>query len=315
MREFERLALGIVRAEPGQRILERAQHQRERRAEFVADVREERRLGAIDLGQRQRTLPLVLISARGRQHGADMARGEFEERAIGGVNPPPRVRPCDEKRSRCLVARNADRDGGDLGDRLLPIAAQWRGTGRGRADHRVALHNRFRQRPRRLVDRVVRNERRRARLDPELRHASQPSLFAQIDEREWYVGCILGQDGYRPAARVIDAQRCVRPLAHAAERAQAALGEHAIGGLDDGVKDAVDPPVLATHWAECEVVVAFLKMARRGSSSSCQTPSPVASTRSNSGAITSQISGHTSRPGRPIAHGCFSPGIALHASL
>ena len=33
-------------------VLERAEHQGQRRAELVADVGEERRLGAVDLGQR-----------------------------------------------------------------------------------------------------------------------------------------------------------------------------------------------------------------------------------------------------------------------
>ena len=41
-----------MRRDSCQRILERPEHQRERRAELVADVGEERGLGAIDLGQR-----------------------------------------------------------------------------------------------------------------------------------------------------------------------------------------------------------------------------------------------------------------------
>ena len=36
----------------GQPVFDRAEHQGQRRAEFVADVAEERRLGAVDLGQR-----------------------------------------------------------------------------------------------------------------------------------------------------------------------------------------------------------------------------------------------------------------------
>ena len=44
----------------GQRLLERSDQQRQRRSEFVLDVREERRLGPIELRQRFRALPLLL---------------------------------------------------------------------------------------------------------------------------------------------------------------------------------------------------------------------------------------------------------------
>ena len=47
-----------------QHVLERTQHQRQRRAEFVADVGEKGRLGAVDLGQRLGAAALLLVRLR-----------------------------------------------------------------------------------------------------------------------------------------------------------------------------------------------------------------------------------------------------------
>jgi hypothetical protein len=50
-----------------QHLLQRPEHQREWRAELVADVAEEGRLGAIDLGQGLRAPALLLVRARAGQ--------------------------------------------------------------------------------------------------------------------------------------------------------------------------------------------------------------------------------------------------------
>ena len=52
----ERVAFGL-----GEHVLQRPEHQGQRRAEFVADVGEERRLGAIDLRQRLGAAALLLV--------------------------------------------------------------------------------------------------------------------------------------------------------------------------------------------------------------------------------------------------------------
>ena len=48
----------------GQKVFERAQHQRERRSKLMADVGEERRLGAVDFGQGLGAAALLFVSAR-----------------------------------------------------------------------------------------------------------------------------------------------------------------------------------------------------------------------------------------------------------
>jgi hypothetical protein len=55
-------------------LLERPEHQCQRRAELVADIGEEKRLGAVDLGQRLGALALLLVGPRVREPGRDLAR-------------------------------------------------------------------------------------------------------------------------------------------------------------------------------------------------------------------------------------------------
>ena len=57
-----------------ERILQRAEHQRQRRAELVADVREERGLGAVDFRQRRGAAPLVFVGASIGDRGGDLRR-------------------------------------------------------------------------------------------------------------------------------------------------------------------------------------------------------------------------------------------------
>ncbi len=68
---------GRLRA--GERVLERAEHQRERRAELVAHVREERGLRAVDLRERLGAPPLLLVGASVGDRGRDLRGDELEE--------------------------------------------------------------------------------------------------------------------------------------------------------------------------------------------------------------------------------------------
>ena len=88
----------------GQRLLERAQHERQRRAELVAHVREERGLGAIELGQRLGPLPIVLGGARVADQAADLGGEQLEPAAVLGVERAPRA---DAQHDRADVAAEA----------------------------------------------------------------------------------------------------------------------------------------------------------------------------------------------------------------
>src|SRR6185437_5515149 len=67
----------------GERIFCGAEYERERRSELVADIREEGRLGAIELRQLLGALGFLLVGAGVRDGGRDLRGEHVEERAIG----------------------------------------------------------------------------------------------------------------------------------------------------------------------------------------------------------------------------------------
>ncbi len=67
---------------PGQRVLNRAQDQGERRAQLVADVAEEGGLRLIQLGQRFGAPAFALEGLRVGDAGGDLTRGEVQKSGI-----------------------------------------------------------------------------------------------------------------------------------------------------------------------------------------------------------------------------------------
>ena len=65
-----------------QRVLERTDHQCQRRAEFVTDIGEEGRLGSIDLGQRLGAAAFLLIGLGVGDGRRDLTRHQPEEASI-----------------------------------------------------------------------------------------------------------------------------------------------------------------------------------------------------------------------------------------
>ena len=106
------LAVGGV----AQRVLGRAEDQRQRRAELVADVGEEVGLRAVELGQRLGPLALGLArahAARGsRRSGRRRARGSRgRPRRAGGTGSAPRRRSRPPARAPARAARSPPRGG------------------------------------------------------------------------------------------------------------------------------------------------------------------------------------------------------------
>ena len=115
------VATAPAAARAGERILERPEHQRQRRAELVADVGEEGRLGAVDLGQRFGAAAFLFVGVRVGQPRRELAHEQRDEAPIGVVDdrnglsaatnsPAGRFCPCwrdrhDERPRRRLVPR------------------------------------------------------------------------------------------------------------------------------------------------------------------------------------------------------------------
>ena len=93
----------------GDLFLERTQHQRERGAEFVADIGEEGGLRAIDLGQRLGALALRLVGARAGEAGGDLRGDQIDEAGIRFVERPIGVDARDEHAGRTRLALLDDR--------------------------------------------------------------------------------------------------------------------------------------------------------------------------------------------------------------
>ena len=111
----------------GQQLFERTQHQRQRRAEFVADVGEEDRLGAIDLGQRLGPAPFLLIGLGIADRGADLAGDQVEEACVARRRTARNgLRPTTSTPVASGLAGRHDRQDGGLPGRLAPGAARQR---------------------------------------------------------------------------------------------------------------------------------------------------------------------------------------------
>ena len=106
MHDGEQLAVrrhDLVRGR-GEDILDRSEHQRQRRAELVAHVAEEGGLGAIELGQDLGAVALLLVRARVRDRRRDARGGQVEEVAVvaGQAEEPTHA---GDQRAHDLCAR------------------------------------------------------------------------------------------------------------------------------------------------------------------------------------------------------------------
>ena len=92
-----------------ERVLRRTEHQRQRRAELVADVAEERRLGAIELRQRLGARLLLFERLGGRDRGADLGRDQREKVPIRIVEQQPLTGAGNQNAQRMVDPLSGDR--------------------------------------------------------------------------------------------------------------------------------------------------------------------------------------------------------------
>ena len=103
-----------------QQILDRAQQQGQRRAEFVTGVREKGGLGPVDLGQCLGPAAFDLIGLGGGETGADLPGDQAEEALIVAVERAIRVDAGDEHPGRARLALVGDRQHDRLAGWLAP---------------------------------------------------------------------------------------------------------------------------------------------------------------------------------------------------
>ena len=107
-------------------VIERAEHEREGRPELVRDVREERCLRPIEIGQLLGAVALRFVGACAGDRGCDLARDQLDERCGRAVDRPVRVEPDDEKSGRFVAALRRKSHHHRVLGRSVPVAAHRR---------------------------------------------------------------------------------------------------------------------------------------------------------------------------------------------
>ncbi len=108
----------------GEHILQRAEHQGQRCAKLMTDVREEGGLRAIDFRQRLGAPALLLIGVGVGETGGDLAGDEIDETEPGLIVAAVRIDAGDQEPGGFVLTLARDRRDHRLHGRLLP-AAGW----------------------------------------------------------------------------------------------------------------------------------------------------------------------------------------------
>jgi hypothetical protein len=115
-----------------QDILERTQHQSERRAELVTGIGKKRGLGAIDLSQRNCTALLALIGAHVRQSSGNLPGQQIDKPSVRIIQRSIRIETDDYHPGRLFPRLLSDRNDDRLSRRDIPVSGrQITKTGRG----------------------------------------------------------------------------------------------------------------------------------------------------------------------------------------
>ncbi len=131
-----------------QHFLERAQHEGERRAEFVADVGEEGGLGAVEFGQRLDPAALLLIGIGAGDRRRDLAGRQLQELPVRIVEQPVGAEAHDQEARPPGLARRRHGDHRRRRGRPVPDATRHR-----RAEHLGQVDEPWRLVRRQIVDR------------------------------------------------------------------------------------------------------------------------------------------------------------------
>ena len=251
----------------GQYFLERAEHQRQRRAKLMAHVGEERGLGAIDFRQRFGAAALLLVGFGVGDGGGDLARDEIHKAGIIVVEQPERIETGDEEAGPAGFAARQDRQDDRAVGALLPCPAGKAGPKRrcqlgNNARLVIVVHRR--QRPHAgLVEREHRRDRGMIAIDP--RRAGEDRAPAarldQVDQRERQIARVGGERPRAALAGLLPAAGVAGRGRELAQQRQLPLADDALGIVSVGAEDAADRAVIGRNRAVGEGVIGLLGIA------------------------------------------------------
>ena len=246
-------AIGRRDLRVGEHLLGGTEQQRERRAELVTHVREERGLRPVQLGERFGAPFLVLVRSRVHHRRRNLPGDELEERRVLLVEAVARAHSRHEHAARTVRDVRRDRHHDACVRRVRPRAG--RNVGEARAEmfddvQRLSLERLANRPSDRIGRRVAEVDRLRAHHTASLRsrHPGEshalPVRVEQVDQGERNVSGVLRQDVRGGGARLLG-----RPRFHDRLRAEVSQCEHTsladdlFGGLGDRRDDAADAPV------------------------------------------------------------------------
>ena len=248
-------------------VLDRPEHQRQRRAEFVADVGKEGGLRPVELRQRLRAPPFLLIGLGVGDRRCDLAGGEAEEAPVVVVEYAKRVQSDHKNGCATGVARRRNRNERGLGRRMRPgpggnIGAEKRFEIRYDA-HALRLQNLADRPGRPAVDgdrlgggRVARRNAAGAR---QLR--ARRVALADVDHRErQVVGVPFERDRASPAG-LAPVARVTRFGGEVPQERELPRADHPLRIFAVGAEDPSDRPVVARDRAIGKCVVGFFRVA------------------------------------------------------
>ena len=246
LRELDPLALAAVQrlARLRERVLQRAQHQRQRRAELVADVGEEGGLGPVDRRQRLGPLAGLLVGSGVADRGGDLGGRQIEERAIVVIEPQPRADAGDEETDEAL--RDHHRHDHRFARRIAPRPGRQPRKALAEVVHHelARLGDDVRERPGRRVRSQLYHVRGHRIAGLGARSARQPRLpavrFQQVDQCERRVVGVGADRFGHPLARRLGGARLAGARAEVAQGREAALANDLLGDLADGRQHAAD---------------------------------------------------------------------------
>jgi len=231
-----------------QDLVERSEHQRERRAELVAHVAEESGLRAVKLGERLGARALLLVGLRIRDAGGDLPGHEVEEAAVVAVELAERVHAHRQHAGAAALAGGGDRDQRDLGGCPMPGAG-------GKLGRRRVCRNDARLR---VCARDRKLQRRRLRR-ADARGAHERTIDVNDGERQ--VPQVRHERFSAQGAGLLPGACVGRARGELTQRGELALADHAACIVGVGANEPRGATVVARHRAVGERVVGLLLVA------------------------------------------------------
>ncbi len=258
---------GQRRSALGQFVLQRAEHERERRAKFVADVGKEGGLRTVNLGQ---CFGAATLRLNGQRAGDNIAHGgaeQFMERHVRFVHRQTRAHADDHEARRSLVSGHCNRLNARRGDWLWIRGADqfWKTGAHVIHRHRRGGRGNQSERPARVLARQVHDHRARGTAGRQSGLRDEPcgaTVFVKpVKKRKRHIERRLAEDLCGAEQCLIEGLRFEADGGQVAQRPRAPLADHLARGFRDGMEQSGDRAAFVADRAEGKCEECFFEIA------------------------------------------------------